>query len=404
MLVTKFIKMSVTAALLLTFNAFATEFEISGVVGIEERYFFESGEYADQFEYSQASLFVEPEFYWGWNNGDDSLTFKPFYRLDSEDEERTHGDIRELSYVHASDSWELRVGIRKEFWGVAEFQHLVDVINQTDAVENFDGEDKLGQPMVNLSLVQDWGIVDLYVLFGFRERTFAGENGRLRGPFVVDNNDVSYESSAEKKHVDFAVRWTQTFGDFDVGSYWFRGTNREPVLTPSNLVSDLVLKQYYNQMDQFGLDVQATIGDWLWKFESIYRDTTEMNFWAAQTGFEYTYIGIFDSFIDFGLLTEYSWDERGEGDIDSMGAAFQNDLFIGGRFAFNDMQSSEILMGVGTDLEHSALTYLIEANRRFGNSFTTSLDLRILQSSDPSESLFSLKNDDHVQLSVEWYF
>ena len=87
-----------------------------------------------------------------------------------------------------------------------------------------------------------------------------------------------------------------------------------------------------------------------------------------------------------------------------MGAAFQNDLFIGGRFAFNDMQSSEILMGVGTDLEHSALTYLIEANRRFGNSFTTSLDLRILQSSDPSESLFSLKNDDHVQLSVEWYF
>ena len=61
-----------------------------------------------------------------------------------------HGDIRELAYVHASDDWELRLGIRKEFWGVTEFQHLVDVINQTDGVEDFDGEDKLGQQMVNL--------------------------------------------------------------------------------------------------------------------------------------------------------------------------------------------------------------------------------------------------------------
>ena len=79
----------------------------------------------------------------------------------------------------------MRVGIRKEFWGVTEFQHLVDVINQTDGVEDFDGEDKLGQQMVNLSLVNDWGIVDLFLLPGFRERTYAGEEGRLRGPLVV---------------------------------------------------------------------------------------------------------------------------------------------------------------------------------------------------------------------------
>ena len=404
MLAAKLMNKLVSMSLLLTFAASAAEFEISGMLGIEERYFFESSQYPQQFDHSQASVYVEPEFYWGWNNGSDSLTFKPFYRIDSQDDERTHGDIRELAYIHVSDSWEFRAGIRKEFWGVAEFQHLVDVINQTDAVENFDGEDKLGQPMVNVSLVQNWGIVDLYVLLGFRERIFPGEEGRLRGPLVVDKNNVSYESSAEEKHVDFAIRWTQTFGDFDVGSYWFRGTNRAPILTPTNIGNNLVLRQYYAQMEQFGLDVQATIGDWLWKFESIHRDTTEVSFWATQAGFEYTYVGIMDSIIDLGLLTEYSWDERGEGDINAPGAAFQNDLFLGGRIAFNDMQSSEILMGVGTDLNHRALTYLIEANRRFGDSFTASLDLKIMQSSDPVEPLFGLKNDDHLQLSVEWYF
>ena len=35
--------------------------------------------------------------------------------------------------------------------------------NQTDGVEDIDSEDKLGQPMVNLTLERDWGALDLYV-------------------------------------------------------------------------------------------------------------------------------------------------------------------------------------------------------------------------------------------------
>ena len=131
------------------------EFEASGNIAIEQRYFFEEALDAQQLSHSQTSLSIETELYWQWNGGNDSVIFTPFYRVDSHDEQRTHGDIRELAYVHASDDWELRVGIRKEFWGVTEFQHLADVINQTDGVEDFDGEDKLGQQMINLSLVND---------------------------------------------------------------------------------------------------------------------------------------------------------------------------------------------------------------------------------------------------------
>jgi len=391
-------------ALLLTFNAAASDFEVSGKVAVEERYFFETNQYDNQFPHSQTSILVEPEFYWGWNNGDDTVTFKPFYRLDDQDSERSHGDIRELSYIHASDDWELRTGIRKEYWGVTEFQHLVDVINQTDGVEDIDGEDKLGQLMINLSLVKDWGIVDLYLLPGFRERTFAGEDGRLRAPMIVDKNNVSYESSAQEKHLDLAVRWSHSIGDFDIGTHWFHGTNREPILIPDQDGDKLVLRQYYNQMDQFGLDVQATIDDWLYKFESIYRNTNDGNFWATQAGFEYSFVGIFDSNADLGLLTEYSWDSRGEGNLQEPGASFQNDLFFGSRIAFNDMQSSEVLMGFSTDLDHSATSFILEANRRLGDNFKAVIDMRVFNSSDPIEQSYAIKNDDHLQLSIEWYF
>jgi len=381
------------------------EFEASGNLALEQRYFFEEALYPEQLSHSQTSLSVEPELYWQWNDGSDSVIFTPFYRVDSQDSQRTHGDIRELAYIHASDDWELRVGIRKEFWGVTEFQHLVDVINQTDGVEDFDGEDKLGQQMVNLSVVNDWGIVDVFLLPGFRERTYAGSEGRLRGPLVVDEDNVSYESSAGQQHLDVALRWAHSIGDYDLGAYWFHGTNREAYLSPTlDNNSQPTLQQYYSQMDQLGVDVQATLGDWLWKFEGIYRDTSLEDFWASQTGFEYSFIGVFDSNLDLGLLVEHSWDSRGEVELDAQGSLMQNDLFLGARLAFNDMQSSELLMGIGSDLDHNAYSFMIEASRRFGDNFIASFDVRLLQSNEPNDLLYTLSNDDHAQLSVAWYF
>ena len=403
--------LTIYTSILLTqsISASEVEFEVSGNITVEQRYFFKEALYPTQLNHNQSSLSVEPELYWQWNGGNDSVIFTPFYRVDSEDANRTHGDIRELAYVHASDDWELRVGIRKEFWGVTEFQHLVDVINQTDGVEDFDGEDKLGQQMINLSLVNDWGIVDVFLLPGFRERTYAGEEGRLRGPLVVEEDNVSYESSAGQQHLDFAVRWAQSLGDFDLGAYWFHGTNRDPYLSssapePTSNIDQYSLKQYYSQMDQLGIDVQATLGEWLWKFESIYRDTSVEDFWATQAGFEYSFIGIFATNLDLGLLMEHSWDSRGEVELGAQGSLLQNDLFLGTRLAFNDMQSSELLMGIGSDLDHNAYSFLVEATRRIGDDFSISFDLRLLQSNEESDLLYNLSNDDHAQLSLAWYF
>lgn len=399
----RFPVMALSLSILFSYSLQANdvEFDASGNLTIEQRYFFNESQYPGQLNHSQTSLSVEPELYWQWNNGDDSLIFTPFYRIDNQDDQRTHGDIRELAYVHASDDWELRVGIRKEFWGVTEFQHLVDVINQTDGVEDFDGEDKLGQQMINLSLVSDWGIVDVFLLPGFRERTYAGEAGRLRGPLVVDEDNVKYESSAGQQHLDFSLRWAHSIGDYDLGTYWFHGTNREAYLTPTPQNN---LQQYYAQMDQLGVDVQATLGDWLWKFEGIYRSTTLEDFFASQAGFEYTLIGVFDSNMDMGLLIEHSWDSRGEVELGAQGSLLQNDLFLGLRLAFNDMQSSELLMGIGSDLDHNAYSAMLEINRRVGDNFIVSVDIRFLQSNEESDLLYMLSNDDHAQLAIAWYF
>jgi len=96
--------------------------------------------------------------------------------------------------------------------------------------------------MVHLGLIQDWGLLDLYVLPGFRERTYPGVDGRLRTPLVVDTDQAIYESSAEDKHIDYAARWSHTLGLWDIGVSYFDGTSRDPdLIIGANAAGEAVL-------------------------------------------------------------------------------------------------------------------------------------------------------------------
>ncbi|MGD8567187.1 MAG: hypothetical protein PVJ39_03705 [Gammaproteobacteria bacterium] len=373
--------------------------EWTGYIAGEARLFPGNPLFPDQFEDSDISFSTQPEYYSQWDDGDQSFVFTPFIRVDKNDAERTHGDIRELSWLKASEAWELRVGIRKVFWGVTESQHLVDIINQTDLVEDIDGEDKLGQPMVNLALINEWGTVDLFVLPGFRERTFPGGKGRLRTKVPVDTDHPVYESGAENKHIDFAARWSRFIDIWDIGVSYFYGTGRDPVLTP-NAANPTALIPVYNIINQTGLDAQATVGDWLWKLEVISRGGQGDRYTAATGGFEYTLVGIFNTRMDLGVIAEYLYDDRGE----QAPTPFQNDLMMGARFTLNDIQSTELLAGFIFDIDHDGHMFNLEASRRLGNAWKLSAEIRAFSNLQPDDPLYSFRNDDYLQLELAWYF
>ncbi len=374
--------------------------EWSGNIALEMRGFSQSPAYSGQ-QASSLAFSFQPEYYHSWDDGDQSFLFVPFVRADNRDPERSHADIRELSWTRASRDWELRMGIRKVYWGVTESQHLVDIINQTDLVENIDGEDKLGQPMVNFAWIQNWGTLDLFFLPGFRERTFPGVKGRLRTALVVDTDQVQYESSREDKHLDAAIRWSHSAGDWDWGVSHFYGTSRDPVLLPGmDDTGNPVLLPRYEIIHQTGLALQATKGDWLWKLEAIRRESRQDTYTAATGGFEFTLVGIADSAHDLGLLLEYSFDDRGEG----ASTPFEDDLFVGARWVFNDVQSTEILAGVFFDRRQDGHLFNIEASRRLGNAWKLSAEMRIWSQHPVTDPLYSFGNDDHLLVELARYF
>jgi len=380
----------------------ANALEFSGNAQLEERYFFHDPLAVNSEQHNNyTSVALEPELYHSWDNDNQSFTFTPYARLDQYDDQRTHADIHELLWQRVFDNFEIKLGISKVFWGVTESQHLVDVINQTDSVEDVDGEDKLGQPMLSISMARDWGVLDVFILPGFRERTFAGVEGRPRTYPVVDTNLAQYQSSDKQQHVDYAFRLLNYLADWEVGLSYFDGTSREPIFLPGTNNGQPVLIPYYSQMRQIGIDAQATTEDWLWKLEIIDRNWAAKDFVALTTGFEYTFVGIHDSDADLGLVMEYLYDSRDQQYLTSF---FQNDIMLGLRLTLNDEQSTEALLGVIQDLEASERFLSLEASRRLGNNWKLELEARLFASDQTDSLVYGLRKDDFIQLGLGYYF
>lgn len=372
-----------------------TEFSVD--LQADNAYYFNEGLYPGQ-ERNYLSISLTPDFFMEWGNGKYSLKATGFVRVDQHDDNRTHGDIRELYWQVVKGDWELSIGMKKIFWGVTESAHLVDIINQTDFVESFDGEQKLGEAMVHGSYLTNIGTFDVFYLPYFRKRQFAGEKGRLRPPFLIDKEDLTIESSSEEFYPSFAGRWSHYVSVFDFGVSYFHGVGREPVF--QNLNDSTNFKVSYPIINQTGLEIQATTGPILWKFESIVRKSDIQDMIALAAGLEYTFGNVGNSGLDIGLVSEYLYDDRDRFALSGL----NNDLFAGVRFAFNDVSSTQFLMGGIIDLERSTKLFSLEGSRRFGDSWKGEVETRVLETVSQEEFAYYLRHDSFLKFSVTKFF
>ncbi|VAV95840.1 hypothetical protein MNBD_ALPHA02-419 [hydrothermal vent metagenome] len=386
-----------------TYDDMLTEdsnFTLSGYVEMEARGFPQSAMDPAQEDWT-VSFALEPLLEYVSDSSSSQIMFRPFGRVDVQDKSRSHFDIRELKWTGTLDSLQMTVGIDTVFWGVTESNHLVDIINQNDSLEDIDREDKLGQPMASLSYDSPMGVFSVYVMTYFREQRLPGAKGRLRLPLPVDYTQTQYEAGSGKWNTDWAVRWTHVIGNVDVGLYHFRGTSREAqyLLGVDGTGSPVIIPRY-NLIGQTGLDLQGTFDDILIKFEAIRRTGFGPDYWAMAGGFEYTLYGLGGGDSDIGILAEYSYDDRGS----RATTIFQNDMFVGMRWAANDVDSTELLMGAMFDMTTSSKFVNIEGSRRIGENWKVSLDARFFLGVPVTDIIYPLSRDDFFQIRLARYF
>jgi hypothetical protein len=412
-------------------NAYAVDWR--GNIATEFTWFPDTSIGLDNWK-TRASIAADVEIFHDFSDNV-TLTVHPFARIDQRDDERTHTDFRELILTTTGDTWEFSGGLGTVFWGVTESRHLVDVINQTDNVEGVDGEDKLGQLMLNLNLYRDIGEFQFYMLPHFRERTFASIDGRPFAGAVVDESAAQFESDRGDRHIDGAVRWSQSYDYWDVGLHYFNGTARDPLLVPliqngNVVVRDgvVVLAPRYIQTEQIGLDAQGLFGDLSVKAEIVSRYGDEIeDHVELVSGIEYTLVGVLSPLqekeivssewcttegggpvkalicndrMDLGVVVEYLWDERG----DEATHPFQNDLLAGFRFALNDERSTDALFGIIQDLDGGATTISLEASTRVFDAHRLSIEARHFANTNDDPSFGAFGNESFIKLDFSYFF
>lgn len=387
---------------MMTNSAIAEEWDYRGNAELETMHFIHDAAYVTQDDSnSSSSLLARPEISYQLNN-DDRFLIDILARVDSTDDNRTHNDLREFNYLHVGDDIELTFGLSRVFWGVTESRHLIDIINQTDFVENINGEEKLGQPMLNVKYIQDWGTLSGFVLLGFRDRIFPDSNARLSGPLPIDSKNPTYESDEGDQHIDIALRWSNTYDDWDVGVTGFQGTSRDPRLLFIANGGNSYLQPHYDQIKQVGFDLQYTGETVLWKLESIAREGNNDNFFAVVGGFEYTYYSVMDSTIDIGVIFEYLYDGRDQ--ALSPVTNLDDDIALGVRAGFNDTQDTQILAVLVVDRDTQTTLINIEAERRLSESLKVSLAATFFTKVDSNDVFSSFQSDDHVTAKLAFYF
>lgn len=375
--------------------------EIFGEVELEATGFLEDPAFAGQDRHSgsvaaTATLLLE------WDDGETVFRFTPFVRLDSADEARTHFDIRELKIDRLAGDWSFTVGADSVFWGKTEAVHLVDIINQTDQVEDLDDEDRLGQPLIRVGYLADIGEFSGFLMPYFRERTLPGKSGRLRSDPAVATGRPIYQTSAEEWTPSAAVRFAGVFNDFDLGLSAFYGLGRDPAF----FFDGRELRPFYELIGQIGFDGQYTSGATLWKLEAIGRFDQknarfrDEDFAAATGGLEHTLFGVADSNADLGLILEYAVDSR----LGDASTVFQNDVILGVRLALNDAADQTALFTGAVDAESAETVLRLEAERRLGEGFSLQVEGQGFLNTDRNGIAASLEDDSFLRVKLTYFF
>ena len=415
-----------------------------GSIETTGRVFIDSGAYTRQ---SNRDLSVKFQAtLYGDGPNDNGFAITPHFRLDKSDSLGTRADLREAYYYKHGTvgelDLELRVGVDQIFWGAAESTNPVNIINQTDLQDDYEERSKLGQPMVRGTLSGNWGALDLFILPYHRPRIYPGVGGRFRSELPVARNSeaVLYEHSSGRRHVDFAARYGHSVGPVDFGISIFDGTSREPDLIPYNVSpeedpSELqsftcnrmmeskktppdpnmestntppdVFVQRYNQIRQVGLDMQLVLDAFIGKAEVIRRTgflgkpRSSREDRAFVVGGEYSLYGIFGSGADITFFAEWSQDDRRENSTH----IFQNDLFIAARYAFNDVEDTDLTLAFLQDLDYSTTNARLEFNRRVSDSVQLNVTAFKFLEVDPEDKLaMQISEDNHITVTFKYSF
>ncbi|WP_339513467.1 hypothetical protein [Pseudomonas sp. RL_15y_Pfl2_60] len=323
-----------------------------------------------------------------------------FARIAPDRQHSVTGDIRQASVWISQAQADYKFGVLSETWGMLEAWSPVDIINQRDMAEDFQGKVKLGQPGAVAAFKLDDSVLSLYGTTYARERRFGEGKDRLRilpAPIVDDD----YERG--RWAPDFAARYQFRLGEsIDIAISQFKGHDREPVLQALADRNGLyAFTADYQTIEQTGLEAQYVYGDSVFKSEVIYQDGAEDSFFGGGVGAETSFTSWLGGLGDLTLYAEFYHDDRSDR---APVTPFQRDVFTGVRYSFNDLNGQMLELRNTHDLEWQSNLIDLRASRRMFNDGVLSLSFIKIDNAKKDPALQGFRNDGYFKIGYAWYY
>lgn len=323
------------------------------------------------------------------------------FQYDPDDENRNRYEIDDLYLDYFTESWEVRAGLQIFSWKTVESISYADFLNQTDLESDFLDAPKLSQPAIRFRYIPQTEadqVFEFYYLPYMRATRFPVDDNRFSFGLNISNDteDHLYQDKNKEWRPQFAISYTRFIWEsIDTRWFYFNGYNRFPGLIPNPTFTEFY--HQYRPVHKAGLTFQGTVDAWLVKGEMVYTDyqkevlnqlgeKIKPSYFAYTVGFEYTFYSPFIANHDLGTILEIIGDSdtgKKAAELESF-RPFQNHIFGGMRYTFNNVSDRSLLFGGFYNYRDGDIILSFEYSERWFEVFTASIKyMDITSDTDP---------------------
>ncbi len=353
--------------------------------------------------------------------------FKLFYKIYAQgdlDDTQSHSEKVKRSFARVDElytAWEfgqgsstLLIGKKLRHWGALEAKNITDVFNPLDLRNSTHESDKLGVWNTQYSYFTENGELSVMVKHYEQDQKisatpygyyFLPTDIAFEERLIVQdkrNYPTSYLSYTASTQWDNALDYALILQHgYDSQKFFtFKSFNPNVIQANSYLVNKFLS---YNTM---------VAGATLIKAEFVYADVlkepTVSDYWQAALGFEHEIEPFMTQDGKLGLIAEYyhyETLEAGKRTDLQLYEVFQNDLFLGLRFSFNDADDSSLLLGAIMDTEYDEAAYSAEYETRMQGGMKFQMKYQYIEPSEAYNTAYaSLGRLQSLRFHLSYHF
>jgi len=348
-----------------------------------------------------------------------------YYDLKSASEHNNRSFLRldELYLQYDMEDDQFSIGKNIKFWGALEVRNITDGFNPTDLRSDPFNLDKLG--VWNASWVH-------YTENGELSFIIKGYEQGLKSPTVpyvyyyfpetIQNIPLSYTDKLDTEESNtrptYYIKYsgsTDTEYPLDFAIIVQNGYDSQRYYSTelANNFSNISIYQNAYIVNKLITYNTLVVDSTLYKLEASYTNVKNSNdnnvsdYIHLGLGVEHTITQVYKE-ADLGLITEYYYyhtlDDNKKTDLELF-EVFQNDLFLGLRYSFNEGNDASIVTGAILDLDYNEEVYYFQYESRIADILKLNFDYRYIKPSKNTLTAFHLMGThERVSIKIGYYF